>query len=85
MSILGRQLRMIELLSVRLRNIAVDGRVSGSLFCAIGLQDLTGHFLLAAANRRRCSVLAISDRKLAAFYWRTITGANFDQSKFSAI
>src|ERR1700716_2767341 len=75
MSILGRQLRMIELLSVRLRNIAVDGRVSGSLFCAIGLHDLTGHFLMAAANRRRCSVLAINDRKLAAFYWRHYDGS----------
>ena len=83
MRVFCRQLRMIELLSGRLRNVAVDGRVSGSLFCAIGLHDLTGNFLLAAENRRRCSVLAINDRKLAAFYWRQ--GANFDQSKFSAI
>src|SRR3982074_1805260 len=57
------------------RNIGVDGRVSSSLFCAIGLHDLTGHFLLAAANRRRCSVLAINDRKLAAFYWRHYNGS----------
>ena len=68
--VFGCELRMIELLSGRLRNIAVDGRISCSLFCAIGLYDLTRNFLLAAEKRRRCSMLAINDRKLTAFYRR---------------
>ena len=61
---------MVELLSGRLGNIAIDGRVSGSLLCTIGLYDLTGNFLLAAENRRRCPVLPIDDRKLTAFHRR---------------
>jgi hypothetical protein len=43
-------------------------RLGHSLFCAIGLHDLAGNFLLAAEDRCRCSVLAINDRKLPAFY-----------------
>jgi len=68
MRIFCRQLRMIELLSSRLRNIAVDGGVSGSLFRAISLHDLTGNFLLTTENRRRCSMLSINDRELTALY-----------------
>jgi hypothetical protein len=64
------QFRMVELLSGRLSNIAVDAGVRGSLFCAIGLYDLTRNFLLAAENRCRCSVLAINDRKLPTLYRR---------------
>jgi hypothetical protein len=65
---------MVELLSGRLRNIAVDCSVCGSLFCVIGLHDLTGNFLLTAEKRRRCPVLAIDYRKEAAFYWRDNDG-----------
>jgi hypothetical protein len=64
------QFRMVELLSGRLSNIAVDAGVRGSLFCAIGLYDLIRNFLLAAENRCRCSVLAINDRKLPTLYRR---------------
>jgi hypothetical protein len=44
---------MVELLSGRLRNIAVDCGVSGSSFCAIGLHDLTGNFLLTQLRFRQ--------------------------------
>jgi hypothetical protein len=60
-------------------------RVSRSLFSAIGLHNLTGNFLLAAENRCvvRCwpSTIANCPPSTGA----TMKGANFDQSKFSAI
>lgn len=75
MGVLCCQLRVIELLSGGLRDIAVDGGVSGSLLCAVGLHDLAGYFLLASENRRRCSVLAINDRKLTALHRRDYDGS----------
>src|SRR4030088_368270 len=58
---------MIELLRGRLRNIAIDGCVSCSLSCAIGLHDLTGNFLLPSQNHRGCPVLSIDNGEETSF------------------
>jgi hypothetical protein len=73
--VFGCQFRMIELLSGRLRDVAVDGSVSRSLFCAISLHHLTGNFFLAAENGRRRPVLTINDRKLTTFDGRHYDGS----------
>jgi hypothetical protein len=56
------------------------------LFCAIGLHDLARDFLLTTKNGGGRSVLPIDNGEVASFNpGRQMTGANFDQSKFSAI
>jgi hypothetical protein len=71
------QLCVVELLSGRLCNVAIDGGVSGCLLCTICLYHLARNFFLTTKNGGGRSVLPIDNGEVASFNRGDNDGSEF--------